>query len=248
MMKTNAPTTAPPQSASRTAAPAIAVMSPLIAHRLAYHLSEGHTITAHLLPHLMMLTAALIAWRFVPPLPGQYASRPRRQLGLVIAAGILFGAFAAAANLLVMLASSDDAAQGTIGLRAAAVVVQVALLSPLAEELAFRGLLYRGLRQAFRPMSAALISAAVFALMHGSFGQTLWAFLLGGLLAFLYEQTRSLTAPVVAHALFNAVPVGVAVIRARPTDFSPIWLAIALLAVVFALAARSATEALQPHR
>ena len=246
-MRSTTSTTQPAQSASRTAAPALAVMSPLIAHRLAFHLSEGHGIAAHLLPHLMMLVVALIAWRFVPPMPGEGASQRPRQLGLVLAAGILFGAFAAAANLLVMLASSDEAAQGTIGLRVAAVVLQVTLLSPLAEEFAFRGLLYRGLRQAFRPLVAALVSAAVFALMHGSFGQTLWAFLLGGLLAFLYEQTRSLAAPVVAHALFNAVPVGVAVIRSRPTDFSPIWLAIALLSVVFALAARSATEALGRH-
>lgn len=247
-MNQNAPAAAPLPRTQRTAAPAIAVMSPLIAHRLAFHFSDGQEIAVRLLPHLMMLVAALVAWRFVPALPGDGESKKPHQLGLVLAAGMLFGALAAAANLLVMLAASDEAAQGSIGPRVAAVVVQVTLLSPLAEELAFRGLLYRGLRQAFRPLVAALLSAAIFALMHGALAQTLWAFVLGGLLAFLYEQTRSLVAPVVAHALFNAVPVGVAVIRSRPTDFSAIWLAIALLAVVFALAARSATEAISTRR
>jgi len=226
----------------------MAMMCPLIAHRLVFHLSEGHAIAARLLPHMTMLATALMASRFVPLMPNNGTARQPLQRSLGVATGMLFGAFIAAANLLVMLATSDDAAQGTVGLHVTTIVVQVTLLSPLAEEVAFRGLIYRGLRQGLGPLTAALISAVIFALLHKGLGQTLWAFFLGGILAFLYEQTRSLTAPVVAHALFNAVPVGVAVIRSRPTDFSPIWLAIALLAVVFALAARGATEALTGQR
>lgn len=76
--------------------------------------------------------------------------------------------------------------------------------------------------------------------MHMALDKALWAFLLGLIVAVAYELSRSLLTPIVIHGLFNAVPVGVAVLRARPDDTGPIWLVLAVVAGIFSLSARSA--------
>ena len=131
---------------------------------------------------------------------------------------------------------------------AVALVLHVALLAPLAEEVAFRGLVYRHLRRSMVPVGATVISAAIFAVMHASLGQSVWAFLLGIVAAFAYEQTRSVLTPVLIHGLFNAVPIGVAVVRSRPGDVGPVWLVLLVIAVIFTFAAHSAGRATGQRR
>ncbi|MDO5653180.1 MAG: type II CAAX endopeptidase family protein [Brachymonas sp.] len=95
-----------------------------------------------------------------------------------------------------------------------AVVLAVTVMAPLGEELFFRGLLYRSLRDGvarWLPMlpSAALgmvLSSLLFAVMHVGDGQdTQWPalFVMGILMALSYEWTGSLLAPMMVHALNN---------------------------------------------
>jgi membrane protease YdiL (CAAX protease family) len=87
----------------------------------------------------------------------------------------------------------------------AVAVVGAVILGPLAEELLFRGILYRLARTVWGPVPSALLSAGTFAMMHWE----PWFFLglvgLGVLYAFILEATGSVTACVLAHALHNAV-------------------------------------------
>lgn len=228
----------------------LAIAAPLIAHRvLEQALGEAQSswqfAAAHTLPPAAMVVLSLALWRVIAPLPEREV-QPLRGGGLAIASGLLLGSFAALINLLSMLAAQGGrAATGSLDPGTAALVLHVALLAPLAEELAFRGLLYRGLRQLTRPAPAAVVSALIFAVMHAHLAQGAWALALGLFLAFAYEQTRSLLAPILIHALFNAVPVAMAVVRSRPDDFSPIWLLLSVTGVVFAFAARSAVGSVQ---
>lgn len=230
-------------------APAGAIL-PLAAHRLLEFVAiqiaaePWSEIALHTLPPAGMTAAALLLWRHCPPLPGQVRSHPAGR-SLSIAAGLLLGTLAAVANLLTMLAGSESGAGAVATMRpgAVALVLHVALLAPIAEEIAFRGLIYRHLRRALVPWAAMVLSAAIFAVMHGSFGQSLWAFLLGWVAAFAYEQTRSMVTPVLIHGLFNAVPIGVAVVRSKPEDVGPVWLVLCVVAVVFTFAARGASAA-----
>ncbi len=222
--------------------------TPLLAHRtfefISVSLPEGlwQEASIHSLPPLAMLGVSILLWRRVAPLPGQRQARPNAQR-LAIAAGMLLGGIAALANLLSMLARAGGGATGTVDPAAAALILHVAVLAPLAEEAAFRGLIYRQLRQSLAVLPATLVSALIFSMMHASFGQASWALVLGGVTALAYEQTRSLLAPVLVHALFNAVPIGMAMARSRPDDLGPIWLVLAAVSLVFVWAARGAARA-----
>jgi ABC-2 type transport system permease protein len=87
-------------------------------------------------------------------------------------------------------------------------ILPLALIAaPLFEEFIFRGLIFGGLRRSFPAAPAMLASAAVFAIMHPSIS-IVPVFLFGVGAAWLYERTRTLWAPMLAHATYNACAVG----------------------------------------
>lgn len=81
------------------------------------------------------------------------------------------------------------------------------LVIPLAEELLYRGVVYRRLRESFDVRAALLISAFIFGVVHANLVQFFYAALLGLLLAFLYEKTGYFYAPLLGHITANAVAV-----------------------------------------
>jgi len=92
----------------------------------------------------------------------------------------------------------------------------VIVLTPLAEEMVYRGFLYTGLRRLVGPWIAAASSALIFSAIHGSAYGALALFGIGLALAWIYERTASLAAPVALHAVFNALQfVGILVQRAE---------------------------------
>jgi membrane protease YdiL (CAAX protease family) len=230
-------------------------LSPLVTYRLlefitgSWNQGAWTAVAQHTIPPLSMLGVTLALWRRIPPLPGSHPStRPFGDLGVAVAVGVMLGTIAAMANLLLMLTVTNDpqngvAAIGAINPGAAALVAHVVLLAPVAEELTFRGLIHRIFRQNMLPWSATLLSALIFGLMHVQLGKAVWAFFLGLVTAASYEQTRSLLTPILIHALFNAVPIGVAVLRAKPDDVGPIWLVLSIVAIIFTLSARQARQA-----
>ena len=80
-------------------------------------------------------------------------------------------------------------------------------LMPLAEELMFRGVLYPWLRARWGVAVAAVVSAALFSVLHGIPWLIPAIFSLGVILALLYERSGSLWSAVIAHGLYNAVAV-----------------------------------------
>lgn len=100
----------------------------------------------------------------------------------------------------------------TLG-EALAVFVIAVLLAPLAEELYFRGIMLRVFARAMPFAAAATVTAALFSLVHGhlflSPGLGGWIlsgviFVLGALLALFARMGRSLRAPFLLHASYNA--------------------------------------------
>jgi membrane protease YdiL (CAAX protease family) len=84
-------------------------------------------------------------------------------------------------------------------------VVAVVLVAPLAEEIIFRGLLYRLARRQWGPWVATAVSTLSFALVHAEPWILFGLIGLGLLLAFVYEVTRSVAACTVVHAVHNAI-------------------------------------------
>jgi membrane protease YdiL (CAAX protease family) len=84
------------------------------------------------------------------------------------------------------------------------------VVAPVAEELFFRGVLFRALRDRHGFLLAALGSAGMFALVHlvpgGGLENLVLVTATAGMglgLALLYERRRNLLAPLAAHVAFN---------------------------------------------
>lgn len=78
-------------------------------------------------------------------------------------------------------------------------------LVPIAEELVFRGLLFRWLRQRLDFWPAAFISSAAFGVAHLRADQVVVAGLLGLALCWLYEKSRSLAPAILMHQTYNSL-------------------------------------------
>lgn len=180
---------------------------------------------------LVLLTPAWIAVRYRPALGRLFGrQRPRpTDVAVGIAAGL--GAFVAF-NLLLSAALSVLAESVGLDLppvqqqlqeaardpaSAPYVVVGVVLFAPLGEEMLFRGVLFQALRQRLGLWPGAGISGLVFGLAHG-IGESgpipvavIVTTLLGVLLALLFHRRGTLVAPVLTHAAFNAVTIGLVV-------------------------------------
>lgn len=86
------------------------------------------------------------------------------------------------------------------------VTLLIALVAaPVGEELLMRGIVYRQLRRSLRMSTgtSAVISAGVFAALHGNLLQIGAVLLLGVFLALAYEATGNILVPIVLHGLFN---------------------------------------------
>jgi membrane protease YdiL (CAAX protease family) len=78
-------------------------------------------------------------------------------------------------------------------------------VTPIAEELVFRGLIYNYLRAFFRTKIALIVAAAFFGLYHMNSVQGMYAFLMGMLMIYAYEYFGSFLAPVLIHVGSNVL-------------------------------------------
>ena len=179
--------------------------------------------------HLMALAIIAVVWRL-----GIYGRQsPWRLLGLsaieypVVKAGIMalgaLGAsllFTVAYAAVVDLFSSDLLSppdiSSEIAFPGAAVLFTfqaVAVVTPLTEEVFFRGFVFSGLTPRFGVGKAMVVSAAIFSAFHifAGVGVLIPVFVTGLLLSLLYHKTGSLWPCVLAHAAQNALAVALEV-------------------------------------
>ena len=102
-------------------------------------------------------------------------------------------------------------------------VILVVLIAPIAEELFFRGILFRSLRDRRGFWLAAVVSALIFGAVHGGVAPGPWQntlllqsimFFTGLTLAGIYEWRGNLLANIAAHAAFNTVGI-IAILASR---------------------------------
>lgn len=78
------------------------------------------------------------------------------------------------------------------------------LAAPIIEEFIFRGFLQSAVRTKYGGLKAIIISSSFFALVHLDFFIFFQIFILGLLLAYLFEKTGSLTASITVHIFHNS--------------------------------------------
>ncbi|HZZ81049.1 MAG TPA: ABC transporter permease subunit/CPBP intramembrane protease [Gemmataceae bacterium] len=84
-------------------------------------------------------------------------------------------------------------------------ILAFALVPAICEELAFRGLVLRGLHHSFRPRNAVLLSSFFYALFHMNVFLFVPTFVLGVILGLLTVRSKSLLPAILFHLLHNAV-------------------------------------------
>ena len=127
--------------------------------------------------------------------------------------GILFflGASAAlAVNILFAItgftgsvANYEEVAEQQFVFPLWAGILLYGVISPIAEEIVFRGIVYNRLRRNYSLNIALIYSAIFFGLYHGNVVQGVYGFLLGLLMAILYEKYGSFLVPVILHGAAN---------------------------------------------
>ena len=84
-------------------------------------------------------------------------------------------------------------------------ILTMAVLPAVFEELIYRGIVLKGMLSKFKPWVAIIISALFFTLMHGSIDQTLFQFMLGIILCFVFYKTQNILYPILIHFFNNAL-------------------------------------------
>ena len=149
-------------------------------------------------------------------------SRWRTRPNIGVALGGLALGLVASRGLLIFVLSLWPGGAGTVpqfsstGTDAWVLLLAAGVLIPLAEEVAFRGLLMRGLEWARGPLLAAVVSSVLFGLAHGSPAQVIAILPLGWLLARSVQHSGSLWTSVLIHMLNNTLAVGLGIRRRCP--------------------------------
>jgi membrane protease YdiL (CAAX protease family) len=139
-------------------------------------------------------------------------SGPKAPKGFAVGAALAaaFAGAVAAAEGLVRLFGGWDLLDRVLGRGGGAEGLTVLLLvgavvAPIFEEIAFRGILYGSLRARVGPAVATLVATLLFAGAHALTNGVPWVQALGGVVfCIAYELSGSLWAPIVVHASGNA--------------------------------------------
>lgn len=89
-------------------------------------------------------------------------------------------------------------------------IINIAILTPIVEEIIFRGFIYTRLRKALSVLPSVLISGMIFGVVHGSIIGFLYASALGFFMAMLMERFDSIIPCMVCHIFFNGASLSTA--------------------------------------
>jgi len=143
------------------------------------------------------------------------------------------------------LSSWEQAAFASMVAPTLPAVIATCLIAPMVEEMLFRGILLRGFLERYPRAAAISYSALYFGGAHLNVYQFFLAFLLGLLLGWLYERSRSLIPCMVLHAAVNTSIFFWSTTEESATSQDP--LAVSALAWLLAIGA-GAIGALGLHR
>ncbi len=177
-------------------------------------------LTTYLQDAFFVAAALLFAGFTSRPVAADFGLLPTRfwrALGLTIAVGVGFYVLSAIWIAAIGAEAEDDVSDlgvedTTLLLVTGAVLLTV--LAPLCEEILFRGLVFRALRNWQNMWPAAIMTGVLFGLIHA--GSSPIAFLVplaffGTGLCLLYEKTGSLYPCIALHAANNTLAFGVLV-------------------------------------
>ncbi len=85
------------------------------------------------------------------------------------------------------------------------IVLLMAVLPAICEEIAFRGFILSGMRQTGRPWRAIILTSVLFGIAHGVVQQSMLAMIFGLVLGYIAIRSESILPCIVFHALHNTL-------------------------------------------
>lgn len=176
---------------------------------------------------MILLPTLAIAWFCTRPVssglrltwPGIRVLLASALLGLALHPTYLL--VAGGVSTIYPISESAQAALAPLSLQIAespwwAILLVMALLPAVCEELAFRGFILGGLLTGRQPGRAILVTAILFGISHGVLQQSISATLMGIVLGWVSWRTGSVLPAMMMHALNNALSVSIG--RLSPDD------------------------------
>lgn len=108
-------------------------------------------------------------------------------------------------GMVEMSASYQDVAKQQYSVVFGAGMVLFGLISPITEEIVFRGLIFNRMRRYFPHAAAVIVSGILFGIYHGNLVQGLYGGCMGIMMAYLYERMHSFLIPCLFHATANII-------------------------------------------
>lgn len=155
---------------------------------------------------------------------GLFSNRPLRDLGLGVSGVFMILLASAVLGLLlnqfgVRQTQAEELAIGEASPTVFLLLLAAgALLAPLAEEIFFRGYVFRSYLVAKGPVRAYIASSLLFASLHLNVAAFLPLFVIGLIMAFLYHRSGSLVPSIIAHSLNNGFALIVTYYASRITS------------------------------
>lgn len=82
-------------------------------------------------------------------------------------------------------------------------IITTSIIGPILEEFIYRGILYNKLKEFNSNRTSIIISSVIFGLIHINPIKIIYTFILGIILAKIYEMKKTLKAPIITHISFN---------------------------------------------
>lgn len=149
------------------------------------------------------------------------ASATKEAAGAAVAAGqgmainyVVLSAFAVAlamgTNILLLLTGFTESSETYSGVAASqygvaflAGLLIYGVLTPVAEEIVFRGLIYNRMKRYFPVGMSMIVCGVLFGVYHGNLVQAVYGIIMGIAITYCYEKYGSFAAPVLFHSLAN---------------------------------------------
>lgn len=108
-----------------------------------------------------------------------------------------------------MIDSYSGAQNVIYGSSVAVQLLAAGFAAPIVEELIFRGLIYKRLKEIVNLRWAVALSAVFFGIFHGNWVQAPYAVIIGLVAVFVYEKYKCIIAPILLHMTVNITSVGI---------------------------------------
>jgi len=84
-------------------------------------------------------------------------------------------------------------------------LVVVAVIAPISEEIYFRGFLYSAFKKSWGVNAALFLSSFLFAIVHLELYSFIPLIIIGWILAYMFEKTKSLMPAIFLHGVYNLI-------------------------------------------